>query len=464
TARWLELLIRDAVLENGTFPDIDLQYNTLSVFGNSVVQTPASMIAEDQQTPAFGNETGSQLAMSRTLHASLQERLPQLGSDQVSEKQAWYSIEPIKLSPQECRLFHHFVKHVSQWIDLFEPKKPFSTFVPHLAVSFGSDLTPSDANDSVRYYYKTLHYSQEAMRYDTYKVSLELLAISIIISTYEMLDGSSTDWERHLKGVFWIQRSQVIHGDSGGLRQGVWWAWLCQDIWAAFREERKPLTFWRPTRSFDALDPSELAARSVYLFAQVVSFCSREEMEDDRHDFASRVSKADALLEKWSDWRGHLTVEFEALPVSTDSKDAFPPIWVNPPAFGVALQLYYCALTLISLHRPRIGGIDAYLEQKGTLKQGIMMVCGIASNLTDFASGVMSSQCVFIGKLIQQIALGSLSGTDFASSAGMSVEDAGQRDAVLKLLENCRARTGWPVKSLGDELSLIWQRFDKSSE
>ncbi|KAL6401067.1 zn 2cys6 transcription factor [Ilyonectria robusta] len=191
-----------------------------------------------------------------------------------------------------------------------------------------------DANDAVRYYYKTLHYSQEAMRYDTYKVSLELLAISIIISTYEMLDGSSTDWERHLKGVFWIQRSQVIHGDSGGLRQGVWWAWLCQDIWAAFREERKPFTFWWPTRSFDDLDPCELAARSVYLFAQVVSFCSSEETEEGHNDFATRVSKADVLVEKWNDWRKHLTVEFEALPVSTDSKDVFPPIWVHPPAFG----------------------------------------------------------------------------------------------------------------------------------
>lgn len=92
------------------------------------------------------------------------------------------------------------------------------------------------------------------------------------------------------------------------------------------------------------------------------------------------------------------------------------------------------------------------------------MVCGIASNLTDFASGVMSSQCVYIGKSIQQIVLGFLFDIDFASSAGMSVEDTGQRDAVLKLLENCRARTGWPVKPLGDELSLIWQRFDKSLE
>ncbi|KAH7145452.1 fungal-specific transcription factor domain-containing protein [Dactylonectria estremocensis] len=466
TARWLELLIGDAFLDNRALTDIGLEFNALGMFETTVAQTPVSVGVGEHQTSLFGTEIDALSATARTLHASLQERLPHLGIDQVSEKQAWYSMEPIKLSPQECRLFHHFVQNISQWIDLFEPKKPFGTFVPHLAMhNFGlmnailalsarhlsletnrasgqPELSLPDTNDAVRYYYKTLHYSQEAMRYETYKVSLELLAISIIISTYEMLDGSSTDWERHLKGVFWIQRSQVIHGDSGGLRQGVWWAWLCQDIWAAFREERKPLTFWRPTRSFDVLDPCELAARSVYLFAQVLSFCSREEREDDPTDFASRVFKADVLVEKWKDWKDHLTVEFESLPITPNSDEVFPPIWIHPPAFGVALQLYYCALSLISLHRPRAGGIDTYLEQKGILKQGIAMVCGIASTLTDFSSGVMSSQCVFI--------------------AGMSVEDAAQRTTVLKLLDDCKRRTGWPVKSLGDELSRIWQRYDKS--
>ncbi|KAK7413953.1 hypothetical protein QQX98_007136 [Neonectria punicea] len=361
TARWLGLLIGDAILSNGALPDVDLEHNGLRMFGNFVAQTPGSITAEEHRTPIL---VDPQLIASTTSNASLQERLPQLGSDQISEKQAWHSAEPIKLSPQECRLFKHFVQHISQWIDLFEPKKPFGSFVPHLAMhNFGlinailalsarhlalstneppgnPNFSRPDPNDAIRYYYKALHYSQEAMRYNTYKVSLELLAISIIISTYEMLDGSSTDWERHLKGVFWIQRSQVIHGDSGGLRQGVWWAWLCQDIWAAFREKRKPFTFWRPTRSFDVLDPCELAARSVYLFAQVVSFCSREEMEEESGDFASKVSKADALIDKWDDWREHLTVEFEALPVSTDAKDAFPPIWVHPPAFG-KLCLYH---------------------------------------------------------------------------------------------------------------------------
>lgn len=90
-------------------------------------------------------------------------------------------------------------------------------------VTHGVDADgPSNPSDAIQYYYKTLHYSQKAMQYDTYKTSLELLATALIVSTYEMLDGSSEDWKRHLKGVFWIQRSQVIHGDSRGLRQAVW--------------------------------------------------------------------------------------------------------------------------------------------------------------------------------------------------------------------------------------------------
>ena len=101
---------------------------------------------------------------------------------------------------------------------------------------------------ALQYYYQTLHYVQKAMEYSTYQVSLELLATTLIISAYEMLDNSSNDWERHLEGVFLIQRSQIIHGESGGLQAAVWWAWLCQDIWAAFSRE---------TQDADILDPSK---------------------------------------------------------------------------------------------------------------------------------------------------------------------------------------------------------------
>jgi hypothetical protein len=195
--------------------------------------------------------------------------------------------------------------------------------------------------DPVQYYYKTLHYIQKAMGYETYATSLELLSTALIVSTYEMLDGSSKDWERHLRGVFWIQRSQVIHGDSRGLRSAVWWGWLCQDVWAAFREKRKPFTFWKPIRTFEALDPFELASRSVYLFAQAVSYCSKEALEDDGGNLNSRVAKASNLLEKLEEWRTYLTVEFESMPLrehlnteKDTTETAFEPVWIHSPSFG----------------------------------------------------------------------------------------------------------------------------------
>lgn len=205
----------------------------------------------------------------------------------------------------------------------------------HLFLSSQHNEAPLyNSNDALPYYYKTLRYVQKAMQYNTYKTSLELLATSLIVSTYEMLDGSSQDWERHLHGVFLIQRSQVIHGDSMGLRQGVWWAWLCQDVWAAYRERRRPFTFWKPVRTFRDLEPSDLAARSVYLFAQVVGYCSRENMEDGAMEPLARISRAAELRGMLEDWKTYLTAEFEPLPQPRSTEDAFEPIWIHPTAFG----------------------------------------------------------------------------------------------------------------------------------
>lgn len=196
-----------------------------------------------------------------------------------------------------------------------------------------------DANDAVDYYLKTLHYSQRAMQYDTYKTSLELLATSLIISSYEMLGGSRANWGKHLEGVFWIQRSQVIHGDTGGLRQAVWWAWLCQDVWAAFREKRKPFTFWSPAKALSELGPVEIAARSVHNYARVVGFCSLDAMGNGR-DVAARTLEADVLLQQLDEWRTYLTLEFNPLPSSLApaeeimEDDIFPPIWIQPAVFG----------------------------------------------------------------------------------------------------------------------------------
>ncbi len=95
---------------------------------------------------------------------------------------------------------------------------------------------PNPAHAAAQYYYETLQYLSQTLLYPSYADSHEILATSIMISTYEMFDAdrasTSGDWERHLRGSFWIQRSQDNDGESAdGLRRAEWWA--CVPGWPA---------------------------------------------------------------------------------------------------------------------------------------------------------------------------------------------------------------------------------------
>ncbi|KAH8672752.1 fungal-specific transcription factor domain-containing protein, partial [Tricladium varicosporioides] len=453
-AKWFDMLVGDATFENGV-PGFDINLENLNNIDSPLDQDGSRVPSIRRQSSNIEVNPHPVLSPASCSPHLLERNPPPL--DVAAEKQQWQASDTIELLPHENFVFKNFVQRISHWIDLFDPTQSFSTFVPHLAMrNIGlmkailalstrhlsqnpgiSGDQRHHRNDALQYYNETLHYISKAMQYDTYKTSLELLATALIVSTYEMLDGSGKDWERHLQGVFWIQRSQIIHGDSKGLKQAVWWAWLCQDIWAAFREKRKCFTFWKPQRTFDVLNPYELAARSVYLMAQVVSYCSRDENDDSIIDIKARMDKADRLTDMLDDWQRHLTTEFTPLPSDKYStSEPFQPIWIHPPAFGVALQLHYSARLLLLLNRPSRGGFGGYLEQGRRISSLVSKICGIAMTLTDNASSVMSSQCLYI--------------------ASMCIQDSRQRQAALTMIDSCRQRTGWPIKSLGEELQAFW--------
>lgn len=188
------------------------------------------------------------------------------------------------------------------------------------------------------------------MRYTSYKNSPELLATALVVSKYEMIDGTGNGWERHLKGVFWIQRSREINGESGGLEQAVWWAWLRQDVWAAFREHRRCFSFFKPTKPYQAMHVWDMASRVVYILAQAVNYSSDEEKGSGEADLGSRILRANTLLNMLAEWRSSISIHFDALPVEGPSNRAFRPLWIHPPAFGKHIfPARY--ITLLTLHR-----------------------------------------------------------------------------------------------------------------
>lgn len=202
--------------------------------------------------------------------------------------------------------------------------------------SLESNPKIQDHRTPLQYYDQTIHYLQRAMRYSSYQISKELLATTLIISIYEMLTGSRADWDRHLQGIFWILRSQKIDVETDGVESAVWWAWLKQDIWAAFREKRITYTTWRPKKSYAELSPHELASRATWILSQVVSFCHVD--GDDNTEatrVADRLERSKDLSRMLAEWDRHLTVEFTPLPSpALESTSAFRPISIFPSCFG----------------------------------------------------------------------------------------------------------------------------------
>ncbi|GKT45713.1 uncharacterized protein ColSpa_05894 [Colletotrichum spaethianum] len=393
------------------------------------------------------------------------------------ERKTWQADKDIVLSSREAVLFRHFTERSARWLDLLDHQKLFSTYAVRLALRNAGlmnailalsakhlsklegehpesepGIAPGSRDSGgewVRYYYETLRYVQEALAYTSYTASEELNATAIVISAYEMLDESDGrgNWQRHLKGVFWIQRSQDVNGASGGLRQTVWWSWLRQDIWAAFREKRRCLSFWAADRDFHELDQHGLANRAIYLLSRAVNYCAYSRMMEASPDASASSNRARAgheMLAEMERWKSFLGDEFKPLPTPTTPSDVFTPLWVHPPQFGVALQAYSFAKILVLLHKPVSSGFDGYLKMQRTLSEAVDTICGIAMELTDEGCQILSAQCLY--------------------GAGLCVQDSSKREKILSLMEKSEDIVGWtPMATWRNDLRQAWTNADCQS-
>lgn len=428
---WFELLARDAAsADNGfllsppqRFPQTPEAGENTNPQHSENLRPRSWRERESFQAAAFPRVSGIE---ARHISATVEAETP-LPDDPSS----WTTASPILLSELELRIFNHFVGHSSQWLDFYDPLKQISTTVPHLALrnpglmkallaftarhmSLGSDQEPSlqsgttvhpltiNRNVAVEYYYETLHYLNKAMQYPSYARSHQLVATALLISAYEMVDGSNQDWERHLKGVFWIQRFQDNDGESGGLRQAVWWAWVRQDVWVAMRERRRIFSFWQPKKPLSALTSPEMAMRATWLLGRCVNYASRE--EKDTTDLSLRLERGSELLYMLQQWHESLPHEFNALPVVSDT-GIFPPIWVHPPTHAAALQAHSLARILVILHRPPSGSMQDYQAAQKLLSFSVNTICGIARAIdpADTASSLSTLPYIFGGNVPQPL-------------------------------------------------------------
>jgi len=391
----------------------------------------------------------------------------------------WNSPNNILMTSDELVLFQHYIEVIAPMIDVCDPSRQFTTTVPGLAVHNVGLLksilavaarhlalkesqmqhTESSVQIAVhgagnqhinissplraatQYYYETLHYLSRNLLYPSYSKSREIIATALLISTYEMFDvghlASNGAWERHLRGIFWIQRAQNNNGEcQDPLRRAAWWQWLRQDTWAAFREGRRVLTIWRPTKRLMDLTSDELCLRIIYISGRCVDFAANE----SKYDITTRIAQGDKLVHALHDWYNAIPASFQPI-YKVDSPrrgHIFTPIWVHPPSYASAILHFHFARTIVIINQPPIGGIGPSSERQRLLDQSVDTICGMT--------------------MMHQLKGMPLMTTDFQAlyAAGLCTQNPDKKMRILRLLEKTVEMCNFPPRSMLDTLVSHW--------
>ncbi|KAF3048681.1 hypothetical protein E8E11_005196 [Didymella keratinophila] len=191
------------------------------------------------------------------------------------------------------------------------------------------DLLAEDAIQNVAKYNLNLEVEKP-------RLSREIVSTAILISTYEMFDAegqyNNGAWERHLRGIFWIQRSQNNNG----------WSKMNAKI------------------PFD----KQHATESVM-----------------KYDVETRVDQGKKLTQALKDWYNILGSSFQPIyrPLQQSQDTFYSPIWIHPPSHAAAIQTYHFSRIIVAINEPSPGGMDDMRHRQRLLDESVETICGIAS-------------------------------------------------------------------------------------
>ncbi|OOF94921.1 hypothetical protein ASPCADRAFT_6592 [Aspergillus carbonarius ITEM 5010] len=317
---------------------------------------------------------------------------------------------------------------------------------------------PPHGNTSVQEKYSFFYYQQALREMGTFLVephysgSDELLASSIILSTYEIIDVAGESFGSHLKGIASLIQSHGIHGDETGIRGATYWTWYRHEVWAAFQSGRPMFLderYWQPRllASFAHISMREIANRVLFIFGQCITHSvlrSKTNHSDNRpHAQTISPSELDRALEDWKEKLPPSMMPFcsrDPGPPTTNTYERdlsymFPFIWFAYPESAVSHQLYHASKILLSLHGPCASATDP-LQARRELDKSRKEVLTIANSGINEAWGLISTQCLYI--------------------AGLVTEGILERQRTIELIEACQTKTGRHTTCISDQLRKFW--------
>ncbi|KAI9929398.1 hypothetical protein MW887_000868 [Aspergillus wentii] len=308
--------------------------------------------------------------------------------------------------------------------------------------------SPMLEHSPIFYYRQALQEMSHFLIEPRYSGSDELLASSIILSTYEILDVAGESFGSHLKGVASLIRSHRINGDETGIRGATYWTWYRHEVWVAFQARRQMFLdeeYWRPKAvdTFEGISIRDIANRVLFLFGQCITYCITSTKRQSTEDWTgAQQRRAKELGDLLEDWKMKLPRSMATCCMEQPSKNMeeyqLPSVWFAYPESAVSHQLYHTSKILLTLHRPSTSDTahDPFHTRR-ELEKSRREVFMVANSKIHETWGLISTQCLYI--------------------AGLVTDGVLERQRTLELIELCQKTSGRQTICIADQLREFWK-------
>ncbi|KAH7061244.1 fungal-specific transcription factor domain-containing protein [Macrophomina phaseolina] len=368
----------------------------------------------------------------------------------------------------------NYIAKVAPWLDMFDTSRHFGIYVPALAQTqppllyailalSARNIERLNRSASQRRSAKpqkncpesceSLELYQEAIRLLTPKLperSPHILTCCVILCCLEMMSASPQDWRRHLEGCATLFDSFDVNGFSGGLLQAVFWCYVRMALISDGTESTLlALRKWVPSNvSADNVHDLFAAHHSPDMHANyAVYLCSKVcELLSDRTKYAElgveNGCTGPAYALRWKKLWHELNLWLnerprELLPAKTIGQKQgkpFPEILFVHWAAISSNQLYHTACILLLNSMPKSFRLEP-LPVNNPLWHA-RRVCGIS--LSNPHEGCLNNAC-------QPLWI-----------AGRMLGHHSEHSAIIELIRNIEAQTGWGMYWRIRDLEEAW--------
>ncbi|GJC94409.1 C6 zinc finger domain-containing protein [Colletotrichum higginsianum] len=390
-------------------------------------------------------------------------------------------------SPEEILYMQVFVEEVGVWMDSLDKEKHFSRLIPYhslkspmllnaflaCGVKHLTLVNPAYQDDKALFYYDTATTQLLRSLQNPDRNTGECATTAVVLNVYEIMSEKPAQRMNHIAGARALIRECRWDAKSSGIGAACFWLNIGMEVLSCLAFNWQ--TSWDPDQwgldmdfaaDGTATGPGAAVARSaasssssgdgfgqeelwvhriLYIVAKIANFRATipRFQEPSPHDEQIRLGNRLAqwqdlkrLCDKWNNACPRTMHPFGYLyPSQTNSKSAFPNVWLIKRAAIIGRLFYHTAQCLLAQTNPMEPG-KASEEMRALQLHHAHQVCGIVAHTKD--RGVAS------------VAIRSL------AIASAVLTDPREQDEVLEILDRIHAESGWRLGKIHTELKKTW--------